>query len=95
MTDIFLAQCRELIGAGHVLVDDHDIAPYLTDWRGRFTGRARAVLRPADPAQVAALVRLCGRARTCRSCPQGGNTGLVSAACRTQSGAPSCCRCAA
>jgi FAD/FMN-containing dehydrogenase len=64
MLDTFLAQCRELIGAGHVLVDDDDIAPYLTDWRGRYTGRARAVLRPADPAQVASLVRLCGVNRT-------------------------------
>ena len=27
------------------------MAPFLTDWRGRFTGRARAVLRPAGTAR--------------------------------------------
>ena len=67
MTDLFLAHCRELIGHEHVLVDEHDVAPYLTDWRGRFTGRARAVLRPADPAQVAGLVRLWRHAGPARA----------------------------
>jgi FAD/FMN-containing dehydrogenase len=76
MTDLFLEQCRELVGADHVLVGDADMAPYLSDWRGRFTGRARAVLRPADPQQVAALVRLCA-AHHVPVVPQGGRTGLV------------------
>ena len=55
-SDLFLAHCRELIGKEYVLVEEADVAPYLTDWRGRFTGRARAVLRPANPVQVAGLV---------------------------------------
>ena len=76
MTDSFLAQCRELIGDAHVLTDDADVAPYLSDWRGRYTGRARAVLRPADASQVAALVRLCA-AEQVPVVPQGGRTGLV------------------
>jgi FAD/FMN-containing dehydrogenase len=76
MTDVFLAHCRELIGEEHVLTLDADVAPYLTDWRGRFTGRALAVLRPADPAQVAGLVRLCAAHRV-PVVPQGGRTGLV------------------
>jgi FAD/FMN-containing dehydrogenase len=85
MTDPFLTQCRELIGAAHVLVDDDDIAPYLTDWRGRYTGRARAVLRPADPEQVAALVRLCG-VHHVPVVPQGGRTGLVIGSVPDESG---------
>jgi FAD/FMN-containing dehydrogenase len=76
MSDLFLANCRELIGTNHVLVDEADVAPYLTDWRGRFTGRARAVLRPGDPGQVAGLVRLCAAHRV-PVVPQGGRTGLV------------------
>ena len=76
MTDVFLVHCRELVGDQHVLTLDADVAPYLTDWRGRFTGRALAVLRPADTAQVAALVRLCAAHRV-PIVPQGGNTGLV------------------
>jgi FAD/FMN-containing dehydrogenase len=76
MTDVFLERCRELIGEDHVLTDDADVSPYLTDWRGRYTGRARAVLRPADAGQVAALVRLCAAHRV-PVVPQGGRTGLV------------------
>jgi FAD/FMN-containing dehydrogenase len=85
MTDVFLAHCRELIGAEHVLTGDADVAPYLTDWRGRFTGRARAVLRPADPQQVAGLVRLCAAHRV-PVVPQGGRTGLVIGSVPDESG---------
>lgn len=72
----FIARCRALIGDAWVLTAAADMAPYLADWRGRFTGRAQAVLRPADSAQVAALVAACAEARVALV-PQGGNTGLV------------------
>jgi FAD/FMN-containing dehydrogenase len=85
MTDIFLAHCRELIGDEHVLTEEADLAPYLTDWRGRFTGRARAVLRPFDAAQVAGLVRLCAAHRV-PLVPQGGRTGLVIGSVPDESG---------
>lgn len=76
MAERFIERCRECVGAAHVLVDPIDVDPYLTDWRGRFTGRARAVVLPADTAQVAAIVRLCADARV-PIVPQGGRTGLV------------------
>jgi FAD/FMN-containing dehydrogenase len=76
MTDGFLARCSAIVGPSNVLVDDHVTAPYLTDWRGRFTGRARAVVRPANTAEVAAVVRLCFELRV-PIVPQGGRTGLV------------------
>jgi D-lactate dehydrogenase (cytochrome) len=72
----FLQRCRALVGDAHVLTAPADVAPYLTDWRGRFTGRARAVVLPADTAQVAALVSLCA-AQQVPLVPQGGRTGLV------------------
>jgi FAD/FMN-containing dehydrogenase len=72
----FLQRCREIIGDAHVLERADDKAPYLTDWRGRFTGKARAVVLPADTAQVAALVAACAAARV-PLVPQGGRTGLV------------------
>ncbi|MBC7860067.1 MAG: hydroxyacid dehydrogenase, partial [Burkholderiaceae bacterium] len=50
----FLEHCRELLGAAHVLTGA-STEPFLTDWRGRFTGRALAVLRPAAVEQVAAV----------------------------------------
>jgi FAD/FMN-containing dehydrogenase len=76
MTEAFLARCRAIVGAEYVLDRAEDMAPFLTDWRGRFTGRALAVLRPADPVGVAQLVAACGEARV-PLVPQGGKTGLV------------------
>ncbi|MEO7496021.1 MAG: FAD-binding oxidoreductase, partial [Massilia sp.] len=76
MSDAFLAACRAIAGPAHVLTDAADTAPFLTDWRGRFTGLALAVLRPADPDQVAQLVRACAL-HGVPLVPQGGNTGLV------------------
>jgi FAD/FMN-containing dehydrogenase len=72
----FLAQCRAAIGEAYVLDAAADMAPFLTDWRGRFTGKAAAVLRPGTVEQVAALVRACAEHRVALV-PQGGNTGLV------------------
>jgi FAD/FMN-containing dehydrogenase len=76
MTEAFLEHCRAIVGAPHVLAADADMAPYLTDWRGRFTGKARAVLRPASAAEVARLVQACA-AHQVPLVPQGGKTGLV------------------
>ncbi|MYN15995.1 FAD-binding protein [Rugamonas sp. FT107W] len=72
----FLAHCRSIVGDAFVLDSSADMAPFLTDWRGRFTGKALAVLRPASVDQVAALVRACAQWRVALV-PQGGNTGLV------------------
>ena len=72
----FLPHCRSLLGDAYVLDTDVDMAPFLTDWRGRFTGKAAAVLRPGSVEQVAALVKACARWRV-PLVPQGGNTGLV------------------
>jgi FAD/FMN-containing dehydrogenase len=86
MTADFLQRCREAVGADYVLTSNEDCAPYLTDWRGRFTGRALAVLRPNDTLQVAALVRACANAGIALV-PQGGRTGLVLGSVPDASGA--------
>lgn len=67
-----------LLGAEHVLTGDA-AKPYLTDWRRLATGRAMAVVRPANTEQVAQIVRLCSHARV-PVVPQGGNTGQVAGA---------------
>jgi FAD/FMN-containing dehydrogenase len=82
----FLAQCRSIVGDRYVLEAPADMAPFLTDWRGRFTGKAAAVLRPASVEQVAALVRACAAHRVALV-PQGGNTGLVLGSVPDASGA--------
>jgi FAD/FMN-containing dehydrogenase len=52
------------------------MASYGTDWTGRFRGHPTAVVRPADAAEVAAVVAVC-QAAGVALVPQGGNTGLV------------------
>ena len=65
----------DIVGQEHLLVADQ-AAGFATDWTGRFGGVATTVVRPADVAEVAALVALC-RQEGAAIVPQGGNTGLV------------------
>ena len=74
-----LDELRGIVGDGHVLVDADLTASYETDWTGRFSGRAGCVVRPADTAEVAAVLRACGFTGT-PVVVQGGNTGLVGGA---------------
>jgi FAD/FMN-containing dehydrogenase len=77
--DAFIAACRDAIGAANVLTEPHDTAPFLTDWRHRYTGAACAVLRPGTAQEVAALVKLANTHHVALV-PQGGNTGLAGGA---------------
>ncbi len=74
-----IAAASERFGAKGVAVSPHDIAPWLTDWRGRYTGTAAAVLSPASTDDVAFLVALASEYRV-PLVPQGGNTGMVGGA---------------
>ena len=58
-----LARLAAVVGAAHVLTAPADIEPYLVDWRGRYRGAARAVVRPGITDEVAAVVRACAEAR--------------------------------
>ena len=65
---------RRAVGAAHVLTEG-DLGAYEQDWRRRRTGKALAVVRPANAAEVAAVVRCCAQAGVA-IVPQGGNTSL-------------------
>ncbi|MFS2020317.1 hypothetical protein ACEN88_27545, partial [Massilia sp. CT11-108] len=51
IADRLIERCAGIVGAANVLVDEHDTAPYLTDWRGRFTGRALCLLNNSEPTR--------------------------------------------
>jgi FAD/FMN-containing dehydrogenase len=68
-----------IVGHANVLAEAADLAPYLTDWRGRYQGQALCVVRPGNAAEVAAVVRACAGASV-PIVPQGGNTSLCGAA---------------
>ena len=64
------------VGADHVLTDPGVREGYERDWTGRFGAESACVVRPADTAQVAAVIAAC-REHGAAVVPQGGNTGLV------------------
>jgi FAD/FMN-containing dehydrogenase len=68
-------ELSSVVGVSHVLAGGHAPA-YEHDWTGRFRGRSRLVVRPADIEQVAQIVSTC-RTHGVPIVPQGGNTGLV------------------
>jgi FAD/FMN-containing dehydrogenase len=70
------ATLADIVGVAHVLTDPELTAGYERDWTGRFGARARAVVRPADTQEVAAVIAACGH-QGAAIVPQGGNTGLV------------------
>ncbi|MDR0233285.1 MAG: FAD-binding oxidoreductase [Zoogloeaceae bacterium] len=74
-----------IVGGEHLLTDPVELAPFLTDWRGRYHGRARALVRPGTAEEAAAAVRACFAARV-PIVPQGGNTGLCGGATPDESG---------
>ena len=78
MTEL-IAQLSSICGAANVLTHDDaatDLSAWEQDWRKRSMGRALAVVRPANTAEVAAVVKACAVNGT-SIVPQGGNTGLV------------------
>jgi FAD/FMN-containing dehydrogenase len=75
----FLAIARERCGPKVVVTDPADIEPWLTDWRGRYHGKAQAILAPASTEEVAAIVGLAAEYRV-PLVPQGGNTSMVGGA---------------
>jgi FAD/FMN-containing dehydrogenase len=83
--EAFLAEAAELLGARGLTRDSELIEPWLTDWRGRYTGRALALASPASTAEVSALMRLCNRFGV-PVVPQGGNSGMSGGATPDESG---------
>ena len=70
---------RAALGDKAVVTDPQDIAPWLTDWRGRYHGASVAMLCPDTTAGVATIVRLAGEFGV-PLVPQGGNTSMVGGA---------------
>ena len=81
----FLDEASVLLGPRGITGDADLVTPWLTDWRGRFTGKAIAMASPADTGELSALVRLCAR-HGVPIVPQGGNSGMSGGATPDASG---------
>lgn len=66
-----------IVGAARLSTDPDVLATRSVDWTGRYRGRARALVRPGDAEQVAAVLRTC-RAAGVPVTVQGGRTSLVA-----------------
>jgi FAD/FMN-containing dehydrogenase len=80
-----LGALANLLGPKGYSTDTQVMAPWLTDWRGKYRGAASAMLSPATTEEVAAIVRLCASADVALV-PQGGNSGMVGGATPDTSG---------
>ena len=74
-----LAALAEAVDARTIVTDPDLIEPWLHDWRGRYHGRAAALLQPVSTAEVATIVRAAAAHRVALV-PQGGNTSMVGGA---------------
>jgi FAD/FMN-containing dehydrogenase len=74
-----LENLAAVVGDRHVIAAGGDQEPYVVDWRGRYRGRACAVVKPGSTQEVAAVVKLCA-GQGIAIIPQGGNTGMCGAA---------------
>ena len=80
-----LGELHQILEQKFILTADQDKAPYLTDWRKRYTGRALAVVLPKTAQEVAKIVQLCA-ANQIAVVPQGGHTGFCGGATPDDSG---------
>ncbi|PZQ94729.1 MAG: hydroxyacid dehydrogenase [Cereibacter sphaeroides] len=74
-----LSQFASLLGPKGIITDSDAIAPWASDWRGRYHGSTAAILSPASTQEVAAVVTLASRLGV-PLVPQGGNTSMVGGA---------------
>jgi FAD/FMN-containing dehydrogenase len=74
-----IEQVRQKLGPKAVITDPAEIAPWVSDWRGRVHGASRAILAPASTEDVAGIIKLSAEHRV-PLVPQGGNTGMSAGA---------------
>ena len=78
-----LQRLKDAAGPGGFTEDPQDIAPHLSEWRGRWRGETPLLLKPNTTQAVAKILSVCNETRT-PIVPQGGNTGLVGGQIPTQ-----------
>lgn len=71
-----VARLEAALGPKGFSEDASEIAPHLTEWRGRYHGHTPILLKPSSTSKVSEILRICTEGRV-PVVPQGGNTGLV------------------
>ncbi len=84
-SNALLDKLQALLGPKGFSRDPAMMAPWLSDWRGRYHGAAAALLSPANTGEVAEIVRSCAE-QDVPIVPQGGNSSMVGGATPDASG---------
>ena len=71
-----ITQLKAKFDPSTILTDDQDKAKYITDWSGKITGEAVAVIRPRNTAEVAEIMKIAFDTAT-PVVPQSGNTSVA------------------
>ncbi|MCH2495542.1 MAG: FAD-binding oxidoreductase [Erythrobacter sp.] len=77
--DTFRSAATKLLGPRGFTYDKDLVEPWLTDWRGRYTGKAVGLASPVSTDEVSRFVKLCS-AHGVPIVPQGGNSGMSGGA---------------
>jgi FAD/FMN-containing dehydrogenase len=72
----FITRLKNEIDESSLITDKSEMAKYITDWPGKITGDALAVLRPQDTSEVSRIMKLAYEFGV-PVVPQGGNTGVA------------------
>ena len=75
----WLEQMQSVVGAKGFTRGSDDMAPWLTDWRGRYTGAAAAMVSPENTLETAEILKIASE-NAVAIVPQGGNSGMVGGA---------------
>ena len=71
-----IKKIEKIIGKKNIVQSEIDKKKYLTEWRNRYTGEAKAILKPKNVQEVSSLMKIFNKEKIA-VVPQGGNTGLV------------------
>ena len=85
LTSDHIEQFASIVGQKNCITDPEAILPFCREWRNKFFGSARLVLKPGSTQEVSAILEKSYQANLA-VVPQGGNTGLVGGQITDQSG---------
>ena len=71
-----VSQLQTKFDSPTLLTDDKDKVKYMTDWSGKLTGKAIAVIRPRTTAEVSEIMKIAFDTAT-PVVPQSGNTSVA------------------
>ncbi len=73
-----LERIKKIVGPKGCVTDPAEIEPHCVSWRDNWKGWVPLVVKPANTAELAEVVKVCAETGTA-IVPQGGNTGLTGA----------------